>query len=319
MKSLGPEPAIEGRGGELFRWRRALTSDIPALSAFLRADEERRVGFSGRLLREGLLSPPRLRLPSALRGAVWIADAPREGPERKPSIAGAVLCHPSRLAFPIFPPDESYEGGRGDREFALLASSFSPASVIGMAGDIARYEAALGLTAQSSVEYRLMVLRRSAPRGQLWPLRPALPPGLSLRRAVSADLDALYPLQEAYEREEVLTSIHKLNAAACRAALARALEGQLVFAAEEGGVLVAKAGTNARGFGTDQIGGVYTLPSRRGRGIAAALMAALLRDIVGAGRRPVLFVKPSNRPALSLYRGLGFEDIGDYRADYFEV
>ena len=80
-----------------------------------------------------------------------------------------------------------------------------------------------------------------------------------------------------------------------------------------------KAGTNARGFRVDQIGGVYTLPARRGRGIAAALMAALLADILGQGRKPSLFVKPTNAAALALYRSLGFEDIGDFRADYFEA
>jgi uncharacterized protein len=92
-----------------------------------------------------------------------------------------------------------------------------------------------------------------------------------------------------------------------------------VFAAEEGGVIVAKAGTNARGFGVDQIGGVYTLPARRGRGLGYALMVALLAEIGAEGRMPALFVKPGNAPARALYRGLGFRDIGDYRADYFDV
>ena len=57
------------------RWRRAVGADIPALSAFLMAKEESRVGFSGRLIREGPLSGPSLRLPSPLRGAVWLSDA----------------------------------------------------------------------------------------------------------------------------------------------------------------------------------------------------------------------------------------------------
>jgi predicted GNAT family acetyltransferase len=142
-------------------------------------------------------------------------------------------------------------------------------------------------------------------------------PGLTIRRTVASDLDALTPLQEAYEREEVLTAIHEFNQAACRASLARAIDRQLMFAAVEGGVIVGKAGTNARGFRVDQVGGVYTLPERRGRGVAGALMAALLAQIEGSGKTASLFVKPCNAPALSLYRRLGFADIGDYRADYF--
>ena len=144
-------------------------------------------------------------------------------------------------------------------------------------------------------------------------------PDLELRLATLDDLDALVPLQTAYEFEEVLTPIHSFNRAACRASLARALERHLVFVAEEGGVIVGKAATNARGISVDQVGGVYTLPQRRGRGVARALMEELLRAIEGSGRRAVLFVKPENAPARALYRGLGFEEIGDYRADYFEA
>jgi GNAT superfamily N-acetyltransferase len=293
------------------RWRRAVGTDLPALAAFLEEAEDQRAGFSGRLLRKGLSSAPSLRLPSPLRGAVWIAEA--AAPGSGPSLTGAVLCHPSRLAFPVFPP----EWPEGDRAFALLASSFSAASAIGMAKDVMRYEAAMGVAPRVSVAYRLMSLAEDGPP----PLPRSLPayPGLTVRRATLADLDALAPLQEAYEREEVLTPIHALNPAACRAALARALERQLVFAALEGGTIVGKAGTNARGFRVDQVGGVYTLPARRGRGVATALMAALLAEILDQGRRPSLFVKPSNLPARYLYLGLGFEDAGDYRADYFEA
>jgi uncharacterized protein len=307
----------EGRRS-LLGWRRAVGSDLPALSAFLRQREEARVGFTGRLLRTGPLGTAALRLPAAIRGAVWIAEAESAPAGEAPAILGAVLCHPSRLVFPIFPPEEGRDGG-----LALLASSFSPASIIGMEADVLRYEAALRLSPQTRVTYRLMArggaerpaLARAEGAGRV-PVRLS---GLIVRRATPADLDALLPLQEAYEYEEVLTPIHEFNAAACRASLARALERQLVFAAEEGGVLVGKAGTNARGFRVDQIGGVYTLPSRRGRGVAAALMEALLAGIEAEGRRSSLFVKETNLPALALYRGLGFEDIGSYRADYFEV
>jgi ribosomal protein S18 acetylase RimI-like enzyme len=300
------------------RWRRAVGADLPELAAFLKDGEERRVGFTGRLLRE---AKAELRLPSPLRGAVWLArpdagsagavpagagSAGAQGP-----ILGAVLCHPSRLAFPVFPRS----GVEYDRRFALLASSFSPASAIGLSGDVERYEAALRLSPRASVEYRLMAAA-AAP-----PMRApcAAAPDILVRRASASDLEALLPLQEAYEIEEVLTPIHRFNGSACKASLARALERQLVYVAEEGGVVVGKAGTNARGFCVDQIGGVYTLPSRRNRGVARAMMTSLLSDIAAQGRRTALFVKPGNAAATALYRSLGFEEIGDFRADYFEA
>lgn len=297
--------------GATLRWRRAVASDLPALDAFLKEGEERRVGFSGRLLKPGTAGGTGLRLPSPLRGAVWVYDS-------RGAIEGAVLCHPSRLVFPIFPGDSArVDSDKGDQDFALLSSSFAPASAIGMAGDVLRYEAARALSPRAFVPYRLMALAEGTLPQTGSPAPPY--PALSLRLATPADLAALLPLQEAYEREEVLTPIHEFNPAACRASLARALERQLIYAAVEGGVVVGKAGTNARGFRYDQIGGVYTLPARRGRGVAAALMGALLADILSQGRRPTLFVKPSNAPALALYRGLGFEELGDYRADYFEA
>jgi ribosomal protein S18 acetylase RimI-like enzyme len=281
-------------------WSRALKAEVPALCDFLKADEERRVGFSGRLLRDG-----ELRLPSVLRGAVWLAEG-----AGSQSISGAVLCHPSRLVFPILPL-----GAEGDRDLGLLARYFPPASVVGMAKDVMRYEAIMGIEPKVKVRYAMMSRRASAAP----PPRAAAYPALSLRRATSGDLDALMPLQEAYEREEVLTSIHEFNAQACRASLARALERQIVVVAEECGVIVGKASTNARGFGVDQIGGVYTMPERRGRGVARSLVSALLAEIGLSGRRTALFVKPANAPARSLYLGLGFEDTGEYFADYFEA
>jgi ribosomal protein S18 acetylase RimI-like enzyme len=293
------------------RWRRAVGADLRALELFLRSDEEKRVGFSGRLIHEAGAS---LKLPSPLRGAVWLAARASPEPRLEPvSLVGAVLCHSTRLVFPIFPDAD------GDRDFALLASSFSPASAIGLASDVERYRAASRREPLATVAYRLM--SRSSEAWEAATQRPAAagPQGLVVRRARGSDLAALLPLQEAYEIEEVLTPIHRFNGSACKASLARSLDRQLVYLAEEGGTAVAKAATNARGFAVDQIGGVYTLPSRRGRGLARALMEAILDDIGSQGRRPALFVKPENVAAIALYRGLGFEEIGDFRADYFEA
>jgi ribosomal protein S18 acetylase RimI-like enzyme len=291
-------------------WRRAGRADLPALRTFLEADEAARVGFSGRLLIEKPFSARELKLPSPLRGSVWISEAESLG-----TINGALLCHPSRLAFPVFPAYSAKQG----RDLALLTSSFAPASALGLASDVERYEAALALSPRARVAYKLM--SRPLPSHEAISRNAPIPayPGLSIRPALFADLEALVILQEAYEREEVLTPIHSFNLAACRASLARALERQLVYVAEEGGVLVGKACTNARGFGSDQIGGVYTLPERRGRGVARSLVSALLYELAAAGRGSSLFVKPTNASARALYLGLGFEDVGDYRADYFEA
>lgn len=304
-------------------WRRAGRADIPALSAFLSEREERCAGFSGRLLREAPGGGAELRLPTPLRGGVWIA-VPSGAAAAVDSIAGALLCHPSGLAFPLL-PGRGADAGEDPlgRELARLSAArvWRAASAAGPADDVERLEEIAGLEPLVRVGYETMRLGAAAVAG--FAQRGASEAGaFAVRRAGPPDLDLLFPLQEAYEREEVLTPIHEFNPAACRAALARSLELQLVFVAEEIPArgprrAVAKAQTNARGFRVDQVGGVFTLPERRGRGAAAALMAVLLAEIGRAGRGASLFVKPGNAPALALYRGLGFEGIGAYRADYF--
>ncbi len=313
-------------------WRRATRDDLVRLEAFLRGRERVAAGFVGRILRDGAL-----RLPNPLRGAVYVFG------EGEGAVEGACLAAPNRLVFPALPR----AGGDAELAELLAERGFEPVSVIGLAGDVERFERAAGLFPIVPVSYRLMALSpedlaarfdlRRGPHGPHRPHRPHRPHGpcgprdsaptpaavqaggaLAVRRAGPGDLEALYPLQEAYEREEVLTAIHRFDPAGCRAALARSLEDQVLFAGELGrGGLVAKAGTNARSFLLDQIGGVYVAPQCRGRGYGRAVMEGLLAELAAAGRGAVLFVKPRNAAAMGLYADLGFGEIGDYRADYF--
>ena len=311
-------------------WRRAQRADVPALCAFLAARERTCAGFSGRLLREEAGGLRVLRLPSALRGGVWIREAQEGSGKPGGKLSGALLCHPSGLAFPVFseaddPARQGPDSGLGGlaRAISILQASraWRPASVAGAARDVDRLEAAARLEPVVKVGYVSMSLEPPAAARLAAAGDARADRAFRVRRAVASDLDALMPLQEAYEREEVLTPIHEFNEAACRAALARGLELQLMYVAEEtgprgGSRIVAKAGTNARGLGVDQIGGVFTVPERRGRGAGLALMEALLGEIGAAGRGASLFVKPGNAAALALYRRLGFAETGAYRADY---
>ncbi len=286
-------------------WRRAGQADLADLAAFLVLREERCAGFTGRLVRKG-----ELRLPSGFRGGVWISGT------AETDITAAILCHPSRLAFPLLA--QGNEGGRATEEgmaelaTALSARSWAAVSAIGPARDVLAFERGCAYLPRVEVRYELMAY---APR----PAAATIPPALSIGRASIQHAGALYPLQEAYEREEVLTPIHRFDAASCRVALERSIEEQLILYATEGGRFVGKAGTNARGFAVDQIGGVYVVPDRRGRGLGRALMESLLVLIGAEGRRAVLFVKPENLAAIGLYRALGFRSIDEFRADYYEA
>jgi ribosomal-protein-alanine N-acetyltransferase len=61
---------------------------------------------------------------------------------------------------------------------------------------------------------------------------------------------------------------------------------------------------------------VAVAPELRRRGIARALLAALFERVADAGAQYTLEVRPSNRPALVLYEGLGFRSAGVRRRYY---
>lgn len=120
------------------------------------------------------------------------------------------------------------------------------------------------------------------------------------RRATEADVPALLAL---YARAEEMTRDE--------ASVRRVLEHGRIFVAEEDGILVSAALTNAETPDMAMIGGVFTPPDRRNQGYATACMDALCRDLLRDGIQPCLFY--DNPQAGSIYRRLGFREIGTWR------
>lgn len=128
----------------------------------------------------------------------------------------------------------------------------------------------------------------------------------------------LIQLQTEYEIEEVVPDCFEFDEASCRLRFANALRTHYVLALKTPDEkLVAKAGTNATGFKTVQIGGVYTQKEFRGKHCATRLMETLLFRIIKMHRAAVLFVKVENQGANILYNSLGFKKIGSYSIAYF--
>lgn len=165
-----------------------------------------------------------------------------------------------------------------------------------------------------SVDYVLMNLG-APPRAEAL---AAGPPGLRVCAAGIGDADALFPLQAAYELEEVVPAGGAFTPAACRLGLERALRSErAAVCAELDGTIIAKAGINARGFAYDQIGGVFVVPELRGAGIGTRLVAELCARMAAEGRRLSLFVKKRNAAARRAYEKIGFGEAGDYRITYY--
>ncbi|HEX2882858.1 MAG TPA: GNAT family N-acetyltransferase [Polyangiaceae bacterium] len=82
----------------------------------------------------------------------------------------------------------------------------------------------------------------------------------------------------------------------------------------DNGRLVSTASLNAVYRGLGQVGGVYTAPSHRRRGLARTMMRALLHDCVRLHdlRRLILFTGQKNQFARALYDSLGFLHVGQF-------
>lgn len=148
---------------------------------------------------------------------------------------------------------------------------------------------------------------------------PAVAPDPLVRRTEAADLDVLYPACVAMYAEEVGVSPEIGGGADLyRARVAQLVAKGWSFSRIEDGRVVFKAEVAAASPYACQVQGVYVDPSRRGEGLAAAGMAAVvrmaLRDIA-----PVvsLYVNEHNAAARAAYARAGFEQTGTFSTIMF--
>jgi predicted GNAT family acetyltransferase len=128
-----------------------------------------------------------------------------------------------------------------------------------------------------------------------------VPPGVTVRRAVWADLE---PLVKFYTDAEHMTRT--------RAGVERPLQDTRIWLAEVEGEPASAALTNAETTTLAMVSGVYTQPVWRGRGLSKAVCSALCRELLSEGRRPVLYWQ---EPAAgAVYRRLGFRPWGIWRS-----
>ncbi len=284
-------------------WRLAELGDEPAIHSLLLSREIHATPLS-----------ERVRTPAPFRND---RDRILIHPAGTRRIDALLFLSASGCAMPLV--DTSLDAGQVQKLMAALMGcktvrSFRPASCVGLEAATQALQLASGWQPALSVRYDAMSL--DAADFAFPPVSWTIP-DTATRYAGPDDLEALLPVARAYEMEEVATPMHPFDEAVCRANQARSLARYRVKILETEGRIVARAQTNAVGYGREQLGGIIVLRELRGRGYGRRVVTELAGLILAEGKGLSLFVKKGNVPARGLYESLGFKLSGDFRVDYF--
>lgn len=153
-------------------------------------------------------------------------------------------------------------------------------------------------------------LRRGVEHGAH--LKMALPGRAALRPAPPPESMNIVPLgrDDLARVEALLAASHPANAFEPRSLALGAYRGVV----DAHGDLVAMAGLHvlSAARGVAALGNVATRPDLRGRGLAAAATAAVVRDLPASVDVVALNVAAGNAPAIRCYERLGFEHVAPY-------
>lgn len=270
-------------------------ADISAIETLLRAKEDKYVSACGRFLIRNTFTDP-----------LWVLRG------QKGEVSALIINSRSTL-IPVFPekkeiPKPSFLGG-----FFRIKKIHS---VQGITNEVVILEDAInkmGRTITDTYDFDLMSLDKHPDPGSFL----SGPANLVLRVPQLTDIDAIAPLQAAYEQEEVIPKGSVFSPAASRINIANIISKGQILSAQLNGRLVGKININAVSYTRYQVGGVYVHPDFRGRGIARRMAGEFITSLIDQGRGVTLFVKKSNLAARRLYTSLGFNIHGDYRITYY--
>jgi len=279
------------------KWRKMKNkySDINAAETLLRANENKCVSACGRFLSL-----------DETKGHVWMLNEIKTSPSAliiycKGTVI-PVLCGRKEIPSPDFLKEfvkkKKIHSLQGQKEDVLVLEGIMKQ---------------IGAQTSDIFDYDLMSLDK-LPDQKCFSSGPE---NLVLRAPRLIDLDAIAPLQAAYEKEEVLPSGSSLSPATSRVNLAQIIAKGQILCAEINGSIAGKININAVSFTRYQVGGVYVHPDFRNKGIARRMAGEFITSLINTGRGVTLFVKKANKHAQRLYAGLGFTVSGDYRITYF--
>ena len=132
------------------------------------------------------------------------------------------------------------------------------------------------------------------------------------------DVDLLMDLQIGFSIEEQnpVYRKSKVMPAAERMAIERVLRKFSIYSVRRENQILSKAQLNAISRNWIQIGGVYTRPEFRNKGMAKSLVQYIGNHAVKENKKAVLFVRKENFPAVAAYESAGFRICGEHRCVY---
>lgn len=193
---------------------------------------------------------------------------------------------------------------RAIRAFAehALRQNVRPSSIVGPRSAVLplweRLEPHWGPARSPRFDQPFMVIDHNSP----------IAPDPRVRKVALDEFDTIYPSCVAMFTEEVGVDPEVGNRSGYRARVAQLITQGWAFAIIEDGEVVFKTEVGAATAYGCQLQGVYVRPDLRGRGIAAAAVAAVVEQ-VRATVAPVvtLYVNDHNTPARRAYERVGFD------------
>jgi RimJ/RimL family protein N-acetyltransferase len=145
---------------------------------------------------------------------------------------------------------------------------------------------------------------------------PLGPGDSGARRATAEDLDALVPIIARYRVEDGLSNPGDDHGAWIRAHTMERIHCGNLFVVEDAGAIVFTGAFNFAGRAGAGLGGIYTVPALRARGIASRATSDLCRIALDAGPVATLHVDPRNVAAIRAYEKAGLKRAGEFRLTF---
>jgi RimJ/RimL family protein N-acetyltransferase len=263
------------------------------------ADPVRRLRVADEPALDGLLaSAPVTNL--FLRGYLAVQPVERGWWYGTDRLSAVVLVIPGRVAVP-FAPDPSHAELLGRH----LAAQHAPTLLVGPRADAdALWRTWTNDAAPARRHDQRLYVFDDVPS-------PAPdPPGFRL--AAHADLAAVADGAARMEREDLGTD-PSLDLRRHEEDVRNRLRSGRTFVIEERGALVFQINVGTLNEGGAQVGGTWVPPEHRGRGLATAGVAAVVRRLRDVAPRVTLHVNEANGPAVSVYERVGFRRDAAFR------